>query len=96
MVEDFYTGYQLHCEGWKSVFCNPEKPAFLGHLPLALIDGLIQIKRWSMGLLEVAFSKYSPLTTGARSLGPIMAQCYAYYAFWPIYYIPVAFYAFFP
>ena len=33
LVEDIYTGYQLHCEGWKSIFCNPKRPAFLGHVP---------------------------------------------------------------
>ncbi|KAK1258046.1 Cellulose synthase-like protein G3 [Acorus gramineus] len=61
LVEDFYTGYQLNCEGWKSVFCDPDEPAFLGDVPSRLNDVLSQHKRWMIGLLEVAFSKHNPL-----------------------------------
>ncbi|KAG5539503.1 hypothetical protein RHGRI_019898 [Rhododendron griersonianum] len=96
LVEDFYTGYRLQCEGWRSVFCHPNRPAFLGDAPITLNDALNQIKRWSVGLLEVAFSKYSPLTFGIRALGPIMGHCYAHYAFWPIWSIPLTIYAFLP
>ncbi|KAF3628384.1 Cellulose synthase-like protein G3 [Capsicum annuum] len=96
LVEDIHTGYHLHCEGWKSIFCNPKRPAFLGHVPLSLNDVVIQIKRWAMGLLEIAFSKYSPIIFGMWHLGPIMAQCYTHYAFWPIYAIPLTLYAFVP
>ncbi|KAK8493773.1 hypothetical protein V6N12_017871 [Hibiscus sabdariffa] len=38
LVEDYYTGYRLQCEGWKSVFCNPERAAFLGDVPITLVD----------------------------------------------------------
>ncbi|KAL0292533.1 UNVERIFIED_CONTAM: Cellulose synthase-like protein G3, partial [Sesamum radiatum] len=38
LVEDYYTGYRLHCEGWKSVYCSPERPAFLSEMPIALND----------------------------------------------------------
>ncbi|KAG5589467.1 hypothetical protein H5410_039981 [Solanum commersonii] len=83
LVEDIYTGYQLHCEGWKSIFCNPKRPAFLGH-------------RWAVGLLEVALSKNSPITFGMGHLGPIMAQCYIHYTFWPIHSLPITIYALLP
>ncbi|KAI8546185.1 hypothetical protein RHMOL_Rhmol07G0097800 [Rhododendron molle] len=96
LVEDFYTGYRLQCEGWRSVFCNPNRPAFLGDAPITLNDALNQIKRWSVGLLEVAFSKYSPVTFGVRAMGPIMGHCYTHYAFWPIPSIPLTIYAFLP
>ncbi|KAK4365510.1 hypothetical protein RND71_016868 [Anisodus tanguticus] len=96
LVEDYYTGYRLQCEGWKSVFCNPKRPAFLGDVPISLYDVVSQNKRWSVGLLEVAFSKYSPLTFGVRSMGLVMAHCYAHYAFWPIWSIPITLYAFIP
>ncbi|KAK3024198.1 hypothetical protein RJ639_043775, partial [Escallonia herrerae] len=96
LVEDYYTGYRLQCEGWESVFCHPGTPAFLGDVPISLNDVLNQTKRWSVGLLEVAFSKYSPLTFGFRSMGPIMGLCYAHYAFWPILAIPITIYAFLP
>ncbi|XP_006343827.1 cellulose synthase-like protein G3 [Solanum tuberosum] len=96
LVEDYYTGYRLQCEGWKSVFCNPKRPAFLGDIPISLYDVVSQNKRWSVGLLEVAFSKYSPLTFGVQSMGLVMAHCYAHYAFWPIWSIPLTLYAFIP
>ncbi|CAK9184307.1 unnamed protein product [Ilex paraguariensis] len=96
LVEDYYTGYRLQCEGWNSVFCHPDRPAFLGDIPITLNDVLSQTKRWSVGLLEVAFSKYCPVTFGARAMGPLMGLCFAYYAFWPIFSIPITTYAFLP
>ncbi|PHU28114.1 Cellulose synthase-like protein G3 [Capsicum chinense] len=84
LVEDYYTGYRLQCEGWKSIFCYPKRPAFLGDIPISLYEVVSQNKRWSVGLLEVAFSKYSPITFGVRSMGFLMAHCNAHYAFWPI------------
>ncbi|GER57592.1 cellulose synthase-like protein [Striga asiatica] len=96
LVEDYFTGYQLHCEGWRSIFCNPIRPAFLGDVPIALNDVLIQNQRWSVGLLEVGFSRYSPLSFGIKTMGVLMAQSYAHYAFWPIWAIPITVYAFIP
>ncbi|TYI11605.1 hypothetical protein ES332_A09G218400v1 [Gossypium tomentosum] len=69
LVEDFYTGYRLQCEGWKSLFCNPERAAFLGDVPITLFDVLSQCKRWCIGLFEVAFSKYNTLIFGSQSMG---------------------------
>ncbi|CAL5437785.1 unnamed protein product [Camellia sinensis] len=52
LVEDYYTGYRLQCEGWKSVFCHPNRAAFLGDVPITLNDVLSQTKRWcAMGPL---------------------------------------------
>ncbi|PIN07732.1 Cellulose synthase (UDP-forming) [Handroanthus impetiginosus] len=96
LVEDYYTGYRLKCEGWQSIFCDPIRPAFLGDVPFSLNDALGQVKRWSVGLLEVGFSKYSPITLGMRSMGLLMGLGYAHYAFWPIWSIPVTIYAFLP
>lgn len=96
LVEDYYTGYRLHSQGWKSIFCHPERPAFLGDIPNSLFEVVSQGKRWSIGLLEVAFSKYSPLTFGMRALGPLMSLCYAHYAFSPIWPIPITIYSFLP
>ncbi|KAL2543799.1 Cellulose synthase-like protein G3 [Forsythia ovata] len=96
LVEDYYTGYRLQCEGWKSIFCDPNRPAFLGDVPISLIDVLNQNKRWSVGLLEVAFSKYSPLTFGIQAMGILMGLAYAHYAFWPIWGVPITVYAFLP
>ncbi|KAL3331520.1 hypothetical protein AABB24_035046 [Solanum stoloniferum] len=96
LVEDYYTGYRLQCEGWKSVFCNPKRPAFLGDKPISLYDVVSQNKRWNVGLLEVSLSKYSPLTFGVQSMGLVMAHCYSHYAFSPIWSIPLTLYAFIP
>ncbi|KAA8520973.1 hypothetical protein F0562_011646 [Nyssa sinensis] len=96
LVEDYYTGYRLQCEGWTSIFCHPERPAFLGDVPITLNDALRNRKRCSVGLLEVAFSKYCPITFGARAMGPLMGHGYAHSAFGPILSIPITIYAFLP
>ncbi|KAK9122061.1 hypothetical protein Syun_019678 [Stephania yunnanensis] len=96
LVEDYYTGYKLQCEGWKSVFCDPERPAFLGDIPINLHDVLSQNKRWAIGLLQVAFSKYCTLTYGIKSMGLLMGLAYSHYAFWPFWSIPITIYAFLP
>ncbi|XP_057510217.1 cellulose synthase-like protein G3 [Actinidia eriantha] len=96
LVEDYYTGYRLQCEGWKSVFCHPKRPAFLGDAPITLNDVLSQAKRWSVGLLEVTFSKYSPVAFGTRAMGMVMGLCYAHTGFWPIWSIPITIYGFLP
>ncbi|XP_011022475.1 PREDICTED: cellulose synthase-like protein G3 [Populus euphratica] len=96
LVEDYYTGFRLQCEGWKGIFCNPERPAFLGDVPINLADALNQQKRWSIGLLEVGFSKHSPATFGVRSKGILMGLGYAQLAFWAIWSIPITTYAFLP
>lgn len=93
LVEDIYTGYMMHCEGWDSIFCNPERPAFLGEVPINLADVLSQVKRWSFGHLEVLSCKYSPLTFGTKALGILRANCYIHYVLWPIWCIPVTLYA---
>ncbi|XP_050227415.2 LOW QUALITY PROTEIN: cellulose synthase-like protein G3 [Mercurialis annua] len=96
LVEDYYTGYRLQCEGWRSVFCHPKRAAFLGDAPISLLDLLSQQKRWSVGLLEVGFSKYSPITFGISSMGPLMGLGYAQYSFWPSWSIPIIVYSFLP
>ncbi|KAL8238874.1 hypothetical protein R6Q59_015441 [Mikania micrantha] len=96
LVEDYYTGYRLQCEGWESNFCHPSRPAFLGDVPISVIDAVSQTKRWAIGLLEVGFSKYTPVGFGAQCMGFIMGLCYAHYAFWPILSIPITIYSFLP
>ncbi|KAJ9706256.1 hypothetical protein PVL29_001674 [Vitis rotundifolia] len=96
LVEDLYTSCLLQCEGWKSIYCNPKRPAFLGKSPINLHDFLNQTMRWSVGLLEVAFSRYSPITFGVQSISLLSGLCFAHYTFWPIWAIPVTIYAFLP
>uniref|UniRef100_A0A2N9H8J3 Glycosyltransferase 2-like domain-containing protein n=1 Tax=Fagus sylvatica TaxID=28930 RepID=A0A2N9H8J3_FAGSY len=96
LVEDFYTGFRLQCEGWKGIFCNPKRPAFLGDVPISLVDVVNQCKRWTIGLLDVVFSKYNPITFGTRAINPLMGLAYAHYSFWPSWSIPITIYAFIP
>ncbi|KAM0030169.1 putative cellulose synthase (UDP-forming) [Helianthus debilis subsp. tardiflorus] len=96
LSEDFNTGLQQHCSGWKSIFFHPRRPAFLGDLPITLYDALNQNRRWCIGLLEVVFSKHNPLTYGSRFMGPLMGLAYANNAYWPIWSIPIFIYSFVP
>ncbi|KAJ6703425.1 CELLULOSE SYNTHASE-LIKE PROTEIN G3 [Salix viminalis] len=96
LSEDYHTGFRMQCEGWKSIFCDPDRPAFLGDVPITLNDALNQQKRWSIGLLEVGFSKYSPATFGVKALGLSMGLAYAQSAFWATWSIPITAYAFLP
>ncbi|XP_076895897.1 cellulose synthase-like protein G3 [Bidens hawaiensis] len=96
ITEDTYTSFRLHCEGWKSVLCNPKRAAFLGGSPSSLNDALTQIKRWYMGLLEIFFNKYCPLINGVRSMNPLHALCYTHYTLRSFWSIPIVIYAFVP
>ncbi|CAN1178033.1 Cellulose synthase-like protein G2 [Linum perenne] len=96
LVEDMFIGYSLHCEGWRSIFCCPERSAFLGDAPISLVDMLTQQKRWAIGVLEVGFSKYSALTYGVKNAGLLTGLGYCQSAFWPIWAIPLTIYAFLP
>ncbi|KAK8324007.1 hypothetical protein V6Z11_A12G274800 [Gossypium hirsutum] len=96
LVEDYYTGYRMKCEGWRSIFCYPETAAFLGDVPFNLLDVLSQNKRWAIGLLEVAFSRYSTITFGVKSMGLFMGLGYSNYAFWAILTIPITTYCLLP
>ncbi|XP_050943066.1 cellulose synthase-like protein G3 isoform X2 [Cucumis melo] len=96
LAEDFYTSYCMHCEGWRSILCNPNRAAFYGNAPISLLDALSQLKRWAVGALEVGFSKSCTITYGMKSIGVLMGLCYAYYSFWPLWSIPIIVYAFLP
>jgi cellulose synthase/poly-beta-1,6-N-acetylglucosamine synthase-like glycosyltransferase len=96
LIEDFYTGFRLKCEGWRSTFCNPKRPAFLGDAPISLIDALYQCQRWMIGGLQVAFCKFRPITFGVRSVGPLVGLAYTNYSFWSFWFVPLTIYAFLP
>ncbi|KAI3727753.1 hypothetical protein L6452_16373 [Arctium lappa] len=96
LVEDIFSGFRLHCSGWKSVTCNPTRAAFLGNTPRSLHDFLAQINRWYMGMLQIGLSKFSPMTFGMKFMNPLHALCYSHYLFRPFLSIPVFVYAFLP
>ncbi|XVF53113.1 hypothetical protein PTKIN_Ptkin05aG0073900 [Pterospermum kingtungense] len=80
----------------KSVFCNPERLAFQGDVPITLFDVVSQCKRWCIGLHEVTFSEYNTFSHCFPSMGLLMGLGYSHYAMWPIWWIPVTFYSFIP
>ncbi|KAK3009864.1 hypothetical protein RJ639_011878 [Escallonia herrerae] len=41
LLESTFTGYLLHCKGWKSVFLYPKRPCFLGCTTIDLKDALV-------------------------------------------------------
>ena len=96
MSEDFHTGYRMKCEGWRSMFCYPDRPAFFCDSPVTLNDLLSQCKRWSFGLLGVLLSRYSTLFFGIKKMGLIMSNTYSHHALWPILCIPLTIYSFIP
>ncbi|CAN1138954.1 Cellulose synthase-like protein G3 [Linum perenne] len=96
MVEDLYTGFNLHCEGWKSIWCYPESPFFLGDSPINFLGQLIQQTRWVIGLFQITLSKYSPLTYGIRKLGLLMGLGYCHFTCWIIWFVPITTYSFLP
>lgn len=96
LVEDYHTGYQFHCEGWKSIFLHPKRAAFLGDAPITLFEAVTQTKRWSVGFIEVAFSGRNPLSYGTRTMGFLMGLAYSHYAYWLYWSIPITIYAFLP
>ncbi|XP_024994305.1 cellulose synthase-like protein G3 [Cynara cardunculus var. scolymus] len=96
VTEDTYTSFRLHCEGWKSILCNPKRAAFLGGSPSSLNDNLTQMKRWYMGFLDIFFNKYCPITYGIRSMNPLQALCYTHYSLRSLWSIPIIIYAFLP
>ncbi|KAH9775046.1 cellulose synthase-like protein G3 [Citrus sinensis] len=95
LTEDYYTGYRLHCEGWRSIYCMPDRPAFYGDAPITLFDFINQYKRWAIGGLQMAFARYSPFTVGTKTIG-LMGLAYGHYAIWPIWCIPTLVYALIP
>ncbi|XP_020873283.1 cellulose synthase-like protein G1 isoform X4 [Arabidopsis lyrata subsp. lyrata] len=96
LVEDYYTGYMFHCEGWRSIFCNPKKAAFYGDSSKCLVDVVGQQIRWAVGLLEILFSKKSPIFYGFKSLGLLMGLGYCNSPFRPFWSIPVTVYGLLP
>ncbi|XP_068665681.1 cellulose synthase-like protein G3 isoform X2 [Aristolochia californica] len=90
------TSWGTKIEGWKTVFCNPVRPAFLGDAPITLNDALSQNKRWCIGQLEVGFCKHNPLAFGTKHISLPMAFAYAYYSYWSLWSIPILSYGLLP
>ncbi|KAK7289593.1 hypothetical protein RIF29_03342 [Crotalaria pallida] len=95
-VEDVITGLSIQCQGWKSVYYNPPRKAFLGVAPTTLLQALVQHKRWSEGDFQILLSKYSPAwyAHGRISLGLQMGYCR--YCLWAPNSLAVLYYSIIP
>ncbi|XVF62936.1 hypothetical protein PTKIN_Ptkin09bG0048900 [Pterospermum kingtungense] len=85
VVEDYFTGYILHCKGWKSVYLYPPRPQFLGTSTTNFNEQCTQWTRWSSGLVHVATSRFCPLIYGPFRMSLLQSMCYAEQAFMPLF-----------
>lgn len=81
MLESTFTGYLLHCRGWNSTYLYPNRPSFLGCSTVDMQDALIQLMKWASALVQVGFSRFSPLTYGMSRMSFFQSLCYGYFSF---------------
>ncbi|KAJ4969098.1 hypothetical protein NE237_015799 [Protea cynaroides] len=96
LVEDYFSGFIMHCRGWKSVYYNPSIPAFLGSATISFNESMIQNLRWNSGLLEVGLSRFCPIIYGVSRMSIPQAMAYGFLAFHPLYSFPLMCYATIP
>ncbi|KAK7277094.1 hypothetical protein RIF29_18244 [Crotalaria pallida] len=66
ITEDILTGFKMHCHGWRSIYCIPERAAFKVSAPRDLSNGLKQVFQWALGSIEIFMSKHCPIWYGYR------------------------------
>ncbi|XP_022722744.1 cellulose synthase-like protein E6 [Durio zibethinus] len=84
VVEDYFTGFTLHRNGWKSVYLDPPRPQFLGTCTSNFNELSIQWTRWTSGLVQVAISRFCPLIYGPLRMSLLQLMCYTELAFLPL------------
>ncbi|XP_052208166.1 cellulose synthase A catalytic subunit 4 [UDP-forming]-like isoform X4 [Diospyros lotus] len=90
IAEDYFTGFvNLHGNGWKSVYCDPVRPSFLGSATTNLNDVLVQNARWSSSLVEVVISRFCPLFYTPEKISALETMCYAEHAIHPLFFLPM-------
>ncbi|MED6220230.1 putative cellulose synthase A catalytic subunit 3 [UDP-forming] [Stylosanthes scabra] len=62
--EDILTGFKMHCHGWKSIYCIPERTAFRVFAPRNLANYMQQAFQCALGSTEIFMSKHCPLWHG--------------------------------
>ncbi|KAK9269765.1 hypothetical protein L1049_001543 [Liquidambar formosana] len=95
-VEDVITGLAIQCRGWKSVWYNPGKEAFLGVAPTTLDQALIQYMRWSEGMFQIFLSKYCPFLYGHGKIKLAAQMGYCVYLLWAPISLPTLYYVIVP
>ena len=90
IAEDYFTGFvNLHGNGWKSVYCDPARPSFLGSATTNLNDVLVQNARWSSSLVEVLISRFCPIFYTLEKISPLERVCYAEHAIHRLFFLPM-------
>ncbi|KAH9694170.1 putative cellulose synthase A catalytic subunit 3 [Citrus sinensis] len=64
VTKDMLTGLIMHCHGWRSIYCIPDRPAFKGPAPINLSVCLHWVLRWALGSVEVFLSRHCPVWYG--------------------------------
>ncbi|XP_073117697.1 cellulose synthase-like protein E6 isoform X3 [Elaeis guineensis] len=95
-VEDVITGLLIQCRGWKSVFINLQRKAFLGVAPTTLAESLVQHKRWSEGTLQIFLSKYCPFILGRGKIKLGLQMGYCVFGLWAPNSLPTLYYLVIP
>ncbi|GAB4845928.1 glycosyltransferase 2 [Ancistrocladus abbreviatus] len=95
-VEDIATGLSIQCNGWKSVYYNPKRVAFLGLPPTTLTQILVQRIRWSGGDFHVLLSRYCPFWRGHKKISLLQQLAYCNYLLWPCNALPSLIYCIVP
>ncbi|XP_031745055.1 cellulose synthase-like protein E6 isoform X2 [Cucumis sativus] len=92
-VEDIVTGLTIQCRGWRSLYYNPKKRAFLGLAPISLDVALVQYKRWCEGMFQIFLSNYCPFIHGHGKIKFGAQMGYCVYLLWAPLSIPMLYYA---
>ncbi|XP_061337624.1 cellulose synthase-like protein E6 [Gastrolobium bilobum] len=95
-VEDIATGLAISCRGWKSIYYNPERKAFMGVAPTTLDVALVQHKRWSEGMFQIFCSKYCPFIYGHGKINLGVQMGYCIYLLWAPMSLPTLCYVIVP
>ncbi|XP_031259712.1 cellulose synthase-like protein E6 [Pistacia vera] len=95
-VEDVVTGLAVQCRGWKSMYYDPHRRAFIGVAPNTLDIHLVQFKRWSEGLFQIFFSKYCPFIYGHGKIKLGAQMGYCVYLLWAPVSLPTFYYIIVP
>ncbi|XP_047320800.1 cellulose synthase-like protein G2 [Impatiens glandulifera] len=96
LLESSFTGYLLHCRGWRSVYHYPNRPAFMGCAPTDLKDVSTQLLKWISGLFQIGLSKLNPITYGMSNMSIGQSMCYAYFMYICLYTISLLIYGILP
>ncbi|KAH6822960.1 hypothetical protein C2S53_006299 [Perilla frutescens var. hirtella] len=81
LLESSFTGYLMHCKGWKSVYLYPDRPCFLGCTTINMKDAVVQQMKWASGWVQIGLSRFSPLAYGLSRMPLLQSLCYGYFIF---------------